>query len=274
MTFGEKETTMAKRIALFAAVALLLFFAASPRDMNAHKVEERERETKVMILNYHKVDNMNISLSVLPKDFDAQMKYLKENGYHTITPDELYGSLMGTCELPEKPVLITFDDGYADNYHYAYPILRKYDFKATIFLASGFMGKYDNYVTWDQVREMASNGISIQSHSVTHSSMSDLSDEQLQAELTESKEKIEAEIGQPVQYFAYPTGTYDFHIAHLVREAGYKAAFTIRFGNVDEASNLYALERIPIFHTEDTFSSFLERIHYVPAFEQLSWRKG
>ncbi|MBR3622573.1 MAG: polysaccharide deacetylase family protein, partial [Selenomonadaceae bacterium] len=110
-----------------------------------------ENENKILVLNYHKIDNVNISLSVPPAEFDKQMKYLKDNDYHTITPDELYASIEGREKLPENPVLITFDDGYADNYTNAYPILKKYDFKATIFVISSFVGNMDHYVTWDEV---------------------------------------------------------------------------------------------------------------------------
>ena len=116
-------------------------------------VADSESGTKVLVLNYHKVDNTFISLAVRPDDFDKQMQYLSDNGYNTITPDELYDSLAGNKELPENPVLITFDDGYEDNYTNAYPILKKYGFKGTIFVISSFLGKNKNYITWDQDRK-------------------------------------------------------------------------------------------------------------------------
>ena len=217
---------------------------------------------------------MNISLSVLPKDFDAQMAYLKENGYTTIAPGELYDSLANGTELPEKPVLITFDDGYEDNYQNAYPILKKYGFKATIFVITGFLDKQKNYLTWQQAQEMEQDGISIESHTVNHKSMTELTDDQLRDELVNSKKEIEKRLDKKVDFVAYPTGTYNLHIANLVKEAGYKAAFTIKYGNVDKASNVYALERVPVFHTENTFKSFLERVRYVPLFERLGWIKS
>ena len=274
MALMRRKPEFLKHIILLAVLAVIPLLVVSPRIMTARMVADSENGTKVMVLNYHKIDNVDISLSVLPEDFDAQMKYLKENNYHTITPDELYESLSGNYELPENPVLITFDDGYADNYQNAYPILRKYGFKATIFVISSFVGKKEHYFTWDQAREMASNGITIQSHTVDHKSMTDLSDDQLRMELVESRKKIEEEMGQPVQYIAYPTGAYNLHIAQLVKDAGYKAAFTIKYGNVDKASNVYALERVPIFHTEDTYKSFLERIRYTPLFERFGWMKN
>ena len=269
-----KRALNLKHIILLAAVILVPFLVASPRSMTARMVADSENGTKVMVLNYHKIDDLDISLSVLPRDFDDQMRYLKENGYHTITPEEFYESLSGNYELPENPVLITFDDGYEDNYRNAYPILRKYDFKATIFVISSFLGEKEHYFTWDQAREMAEHGISIQSHTVDHKAMTDLTDDQLRAELVESKKKIEDEMGRPVDFIAYPTGTYNLHIAQLVKDAGYKAAFTIKYGNVDKASNIYALERVPIFHTEDTNKSFLERIRYTPIFESFGWVKS
>ena len=236
--------------------------------------EETAQGVKVLVLNYHKIDNKHHSLAVTPADFESQLKYLADHGYHSISPDELCEGLAGTGSLPENPVLITFDDGYKDNYTTAFPLLKKYGFKATIFAVTSFLGKYPQYFTWEQAREMEENGISIQSHTATHRSMTDLSDEELRTELVESKRKAEEELGHPVEYIAYPTGTYNLHIAEMVKEAGYKAAFTIKYGNVDEASNIYALERVPIFHTANTNRDFLERIRYTPIFAKFGWSKS
>ena len=229
---------------------------------------------KVVVLNYHKIDDTNISLSISPRDFEEQMAYLEANGYHTITPDELYDSITGDIDLPENPVLITFDDGYADNYTNAYPILKKYNFKATIFVVTSFLDVYPNYLTWDQVREMNQNGINIESHTVSHRSMTDISDEQLRAELVNSKKAIEDRLGHEIGFMAYPTGTYNLHIAQIVKEAGYKGAFTIKYGNVDEDSNVYALERVPVFRTSHTQQNFVERLRYTPLLEKFGWIKN
>ena len=265
----------AKRLLLVLLLLLIPLLVSSPKQMTATMVADSENGTKVLILNYHKIDNTFISLAIRPDDFDTQMKYFSENGYHTISPDELYDSLAGTGELPDNPVMITFDDGYEDNYVNAYPILKKYGFKATIFVVTSFLDKNKKgYMSWDQAREMDANGISIQSHTVDHKSMTDLTDDQLRMELVDSKKKAEKELGHPVNYMAYPTGTYNLHIAQMVKEAGYKAAFTIKYGNVDKASNIYALERVPIFHTEQTNKDFMERIRYTPIFERLGWIKS
>ena len=265
----------AKRLLLVLLLLLIPLLVSSPKQMTATMVADSENGTKVLILNYHKIDNTFISLAIRPDDFDTQMKYLSENGYHTISPDELYDSLAGTGELPDNPVMITFDDGYEDNYANAYPILKKYGFKATIFVVTSFLDKNKKgYMSWDQAREMDANGISIQSHTVDHKSMTDLTDDQLRMELVDSKKKAEKELGHLVNYMAYPTGTYNLHIAQMVKEAGYKAAFTIKYGNVDKASNIYALERVPIFHTDQTNKDFMERIRYTPIFERLGWIKS
>lgn len=255
-------------------LASCLLIAQNVAQLKAHRAANSENGMKVAVLNYHKVDNVDISLSIRVKDFEEQMKYLRDNDYHTITPEELYVALEGKGDLPDNPVLITFDDGYEDNYENAYPILKKYGFKATIFVISSFVDNMSHYITWDEAREMAKNGITIASHTVDHRSMTDLTDEQLKKELVDSKKKIEKEMGAPVDYIAYPTGTYNLHIAQIVKDAGYKAAFTIKYGNVDLNSNIYALERIPIFHTEDTNKSFLERMRYAPIFESNGWVKN
>ncbi len=229
---------------------------------------------KVIVLNYHKVDNMNISLSVAPSDFEKQIAYLAQNGFHTVTPHELYMAFTDGAALPTNPVLITFDDGYADNYTKAYPILKKYGMKATIFVITSLMGK-PGYLTWGQAAEMEAAGlVSIESHTVTHGSLTGLTDDQIRYELTEAKHDIEQRLGKEVEFLAYPTGAYNLHIARLVKEAGYKGAFTVRYGNMDSATNLYAIERVPIFRTPDTFASFLERLKYVPLFEHIGWVKN
>lgn len=231
---------------------------------------------KVIVLNYHKIENGANSLFIPPSEFERQMAFLAQNGYHTITPHELYMAFTDDGPLPTNPVLITFDDGYADNYTNAYPILKKYGLKATIFVITSLLDKsYPGYLTWGQAAEMEASGvIAIESHTVTHGSLTDLTDEQIRSELTGSKHEIEQRLGKEVEFLAYPTGAYNLHIARLAKEAGYKGAFTIRNGNMDRATNFYAIERVPIFQTADTFSSFLERLKFVPLFERLGWHKN
>ena len=265
-----------KRLLLLFFLILLPLLLASPHRLTARPGLDSVNGPKVIVLNYHKIDNMHISLSVKPEDFERQMKYLAEHNFHSITPQELYAALVDGAELPENPVLITFDDGYMDNYTNAYPILKKYGLKATMFVITGFLDRAQpGYFTWGQAAEMEASGlINIESHTVTHTSLTDLTEEQVKMELERSKNDIERRLGKQVDFLAYPTGTYNLHIAALVKEAGYKGAFTVKYGNVDRASNVFAIERVPVFHTENTYRSFLERLQYIPIFERLGWIKS
>ena len=270
------RTSWGKYLIAVSFLLLLPVFLAAPRSLTARQGLDSVTGPKIIVLNYHKIDDMNISLSVRPEDFERQMKFLTEHNFHAITPQEMYAALVEGAELPENPVLITFDDGYLDNYTNAYPILKKYGLKATIFVITGFMDRgQPGYFTWGQAAEMEASGlINIESHTVTHSSLTDLNEEQMQREIKASKADIERRLGKQVAFLAYPTGTYNLHIAALAKEAGYKGAFTVKYGNVDRASNLFALERVPIFHTADTYRSFLERLQYIPIFEELGWVKS
>ena len=245
---------------------------SSPKVMPV-SAAENEEDIPITILNYHKVDNMNIALSVLPEDFDRQMAYLKENGYNTINTDQLYDYMVNGAELPENPIMITFDDGYEDNYQNAYPILKKYGFTGTIFVITDFV-VISLIINLGTNKRMKANGMDFQSHTASHKSMTELTEAQLKDELTRSKQTLDTQLNQDTKFMAYPTGTYNLYIAKLVNDAGYRGAFTIKYGNVDRASNIYALERVPIFHTENTFLSFYERMHYVPVFERLGWYKS
>lgn len=233
-----------------------------------------EDDVKVLVLNYHMVNSMFISLAIEPDDFDWQMKYLVDHGYHSISTDELYDFLAGKGTLPDRPVLITFDDGYVDNYTNAYPILKKYNLKATIFIVTGFVSKREGYLTWDQLREMEKNGITAQSHTVTHAPLPELPDERIREELVESKRQAEAELGHPIEFIAYPTGAHDLHIVGIAQEAGYKGGFTVKYGNVDRASNVYALERVPIFRTAATNTDFVDRLRYTSNITQYGWTRN
>ena len=283
--FKEKLQRLSSRELIYGLVAAVVCLVAAmavqlkPEEpevaaMPAAKVTVQEDPRTVMVLNYHKVVDEHMSLSVPLADFEQHMKWLKEYGYTSITPEELYEFIVNGSELPEKPVLITFDDGYKDNYTNAYPIMKKYGFKGTIFVVTGFLGVYDNYMTWEQAKELADNGFSIESHTYSHKSMTEASDEEISKELTKSRDTVKNKLGIDADFMAYPTGTYNLHIAELVQKAGYKGAFTIKYDNVSRESNVYALERVPIFHTENTNKDFLERIQYLPLLYKYGWVKN
>ena len=233
-----------------------------------------EDDVKVLVLNYHMVNPMVISLAIDPTDFEWQMKYLVDHGYHTISTDEIYDFIEGKGALPDRPVLITFDDGYVDNYTNAYPILKKYNLKATIFIVTGFVSSRKGYLTWDQLREMEQHGIMAQSHTVTHAPLPELPDERIREELVESKRTAEAELGHPIDFIAYPTGAHDLHIVSIAKAAGYRGGFTVKYGNVDRSSNVYAMERVPVFRTSATNVDFVDRLRYTSNITQYGWTRN
>ena len=261
----------------FIVVATVLMIPKPDSKIEAEapvkSIDEIASGSKILVLNYHQIGGNFTPLCVPTHFFDEQMAYLKDNGYVTITPEELYEGIAGNLVLPERPVMITFDDGYVDNYTNAMPVLKKYGMRATIFVVPGFTDVQPNYLTWEQLKEMEKNGFSVQSHTLNHRALEELPDDEIRAELLNSKLLIEKNLGHPVDFLAYPTGTYNLHIAGIAKDVGYKAAFTIRYGNVDKGSNIYALERVPIFQTENTMKAFFERIEYRQSFETLGWIK-
>ena len=253
---------------IFSGVKVYRSQAQSPEEIAA--IAEGP---KILVLNYHQIDNKNNYLSVEVSNFETQMKFLVDSGCITITPDELYAGIRGEIELPPKPVLITFDDGYLDNYTNAFPILKKYGLRATIFIIPAFTSVQPGYMTWEQLKEMEANGITVESHTLTHPKLEELPDDEIRSELLNSKALLEQNLGHPVEFLAYPTGTYNLHIAGIAQDLGYKGAFTIKYGVVDRGSNFFALERVPIFHTPTTMKDFYERIAWKQTFEEFGWTK-
>lgn len=103
-----------------------------------------------------------------PQQFKTQMKYIKDNGYTTLTPKQLYNFFVENKPIPKKSVVITFDDGYLDNYKYAYPILKEFNLKATIFVIASNIDKDNRCMTSKQLKELQNNGIDIESHTFNH----------------------------------------------------------------------------------------------------------
>ncbi len=204
----------------------------------------------VPILNYHQVnDRDHNALTVSTKDFDAQMKFLSEEGYHSLSLPELLDIWEKDGELPEKPVVITFDDGYLDNYEDAFPILQKYRMKATIFPVTDYLGHFPNYLTWDQAKEMQDSGlIQFGSHTMSHSNLTEIkSRTEIRHQLYDSSLAVQWFLKQTPAVLAYPCGAYTQETAELAENAGYRAAVTVNYGWASPNESRFALSRVPIF---------------------------
>jgi peptidoglycan/xylan/chitin deacetylase (PgdA/CDA1 family) len=219
----------------------------------------------IPVLNYHMVEDYTDShLAVGTEEFETQMAYLAKRGYTSITPDQLVEYLEKGTSLPEKPVLITFDDGYQDNFTNAYPIMKKYGFTGTIFLITDYIGQDAWYMSWEQVREMSKNGFVFGSHTLSHTPLTTITLVDAEKQLRESREVLEWRLAVPVTYFAYPTGAYSRSIEAMTKNAGYNAAFTVDFGKVAKKDDLYALKRIPIFKSKASLVNFYLRVEMTP----------
>ncbi len=212
----------------------------------------REGFQTVPVLTYHRFgDNCNSPLCMPADVFDRQMRYLKDNGFHTVTPDELLDFLHYRKPLPKKSVWITMDDGYRSTYSVAYPILKKYGFTATMFIYTEFVGASRLAVTWAQLKEMRASGFSIGSHTVTHSDLTkpradestDAFIARIRQEMRESKRIIDRKLGQNTFVLAYPFGYYDRRAVNLAHETGYQLAASVRRGGNPFFANPLALKR-------------------------------
>ncbi|MCE5287264.1 MAG: polysaccharide deacetylase family protein [Pelosinus sp.] len=220
----------------------------------------------IPILNYHMVDDQTDSrLAVGTEEFAAQMAYLKSRGYTSITPDELMQHWKKGVPLPEKPVLITFDDGYKDNFTNAFPIMQQYGFTGTIFLITDYISNNEWYLNWEEIQAMQQRGFVFGSHTLSHTPLTTLSFAEAEKELREPREILEWRLTVPVTYLAYPTGAYNDSIRDLTKEVGYDAAFTVDFGRVFKGDDPYALRRIPIFKSKMPLVNFYLRLEMTPA---------
>lgn len=224
--------------------------------------------TGIPVLNYHQVEPKDGNpLTLWPEQFEAQMEYLAAEGYTTITIDEMMDALENGTSLPEKSVIITFDDGYADNYEYAYPILKKYGFKATIFLIYDFTNTYPNYLTWDQVAEMKASGlIHFESHTMTHANLAELTSvDELRHEIADSHDLLSEKLGYDMHYIAYPGGRVNEEIERITSAAGYRGGFTVHYGLSTPTEGRYQMDRIPIFGANmHTLTRFKLRLAFAP----------
>lgn len=213
---------------------------------------------KALIICYHCVkDQANSCLRpTRTADFERQMRYLSR-AYNPMSLECMARHIEGGMDLPSGAIAVTFDDGYRDNYENAYPILKKYDIPATIFLTTDFIGtgqipawekgyyvaKEPLMLDWKQVREMSEDGIAFGSHTVTHPFLTRIPRGRAAEEMCVSKDIIEQKLGKHVTAFAYPSGDFDATVKEMAKEAGYTAAVSIIAGHNDLHDDVHALKR-------------------------------
>lgn len=209
---------------------------------------------QIPILLYHHVNYEPSLYSVTPEHLEQDLRRLKANGYETIHLATLEKYLSGEDILPAKPVLLTFDDGYADNYQYAYPLLKKYGMTAVFFIVTGAVDIKGNMET-TQIRAMLKDRMEFAAHTETHPLLTDVNDERLKAELTLSKAHLAAILGvdpKAVRTVAYPGGSADLRVRSAADAIGFSLGFSARVGLISRDSYWNFLPRIPIFdYTQD-----------------------
>jgi len=231
--------------------ALWAFQTAALRVIAPGQAEEqisvndpRVKGKAIPIMTYHAVADVpwtsNDMLFVRPKNLEAQLKYLADNGYQTITFEDL-----DNIGAFSKPVMLTFDDGYKDNYTVLYPLLKEYNLKATIFIMGNAVWS-KRYLSVAEIVEMADSGhVSIQSHTMNHLNLSSLGKTALDYELSESKAFIESITGKPVVALCYPYGSNN----GTVRAAAagyYRYAVNTVSGKFVCGTDLYSMKRIMV----------------------------
>ena len=211
--------------------------------------------TGIPVLLYHHVggdasDHSGLTLSTI--EFERQMKLIHMNGYQTISLEMFLAYMKReTVKLPGKPVLITFDDGYADTYGNAFPILKRNGFIATVFM-TGINFDRNYRLSVQNVREMTAYGFAVGGHSMTHPNLTKVDKATLHFEIAEGKTKNSKVSGAAVDFFAYPGGFYNLATVEAVEAAGYHGAFTVLTGlNNPDRDHVYLLRRIPVFSYTD-----------------------
>ena len=222
--------------------------------------DSRDRAFYIPILMYHYIsvppedaDVYRLDLSVTPQRFREQMAWLKENGYQTITLyDLIYALNIGWPPLPEKPIILTFDDGYVDNYENAFPILREFGFVATFFILTDVTDRNETgYMTWDMLQEMHQAGMDIEVHGREHVEYINRDRDWLIFHLLGPAQTIEAKLGYQPRFIAYPSGRYDAAVIEVAREVGYWGAVTTIQGMHQTKAAPFELQRLRIRGTWD-----------------------
>lgn len=219
----------------------------------------KDNSVGVPVLYYHSIQKSGENeLMMDPKLFRSHLQWLKDNGYTSLTMEEFYNYIKYNTQVPEKSVVITFDDGYIDNYTNAMPIINEFDFDTTIFMVSDFVGN-PNFLTESQLKELEKNKINIESHTANHLELAKLPKEKQREELQQSKDSLNNLLDEKIEYVAYPYGSYNDDTKNITREIGYKMGFSTDSGWASGDDDLFSIPRVYLSDFYD-LDEFIRRV--------------
>ena len=202
--------------------------------------------TGVLVLEYHMVNDQEDDVcAVTTADFKQQLDYLAEQGYQPISLLDFMKAKKGKFTLPEKPVVLTFDDGYIDNYTILLPILEERQLKGTVFMVTNAIGQ-DGYLSWEQLRDMQARGMEIGSHTANHLPLDGMNQAQIEDEIKLSKLILEWNGIHTVYFLSYPNGIYNDTAVKALADSEYLGAVTGHAGYNAFATDTYLLQRVNI----------------------------
>lgn len=215
----------------------------------------------VPILMYHSISPAALAenrLAVKADTFDRQMRFLKSHRYNVIPLEALVGLIKNKKKIPAKTICISSDDGYRDNYTYAFPILKKYNLPAAMFIIVSEVGRpQGDRLSWDEIKEMQDSGlITFGSHSLGPEPLINFKAEaQIKRQIFDSKKILEEKLGRKVEFFSYPEGMFDSRIKQLVIAAGYSGAVATNPGKDYADDDVFLLKRLRI--SENSANMFI-----------------
>jgi peptidoglycan/xylan/chitin deacetylase (PgdA/CDA1 family) len=217
---------------------------------------------------YHRIedpppgaDAYRRDLSVSPAKFQAQLRYLAQQGYRAITLNDLALHLTVSKPLPPNPIILTFDDGYADAYTAAFPLLQEHGFVGTFFLVTSYLDhRNPDFLSWAQVEEMHAAGMRFEPHSYDHPDLRNRGFQYLVFQTLGPKQAIEARTGEPCRFFAYPSGRYDQFVIDVLHSAGYWGAVLTAQGATHGTDDLFLLRRVRVSGGE-SLEDFIVRLN-------------
>lgn len=212
------------------------------------------RRIRVPILMYHYVgalpsdaDDVRINLTISTDYFREHLEFLKSEGYSTISLYEIAQALTNGTQLPLKPIVLSFDDGHIDHYTNAYPLLKEFGYTGTFFIITQFADdNVQGHLTWEQIQEMAANGMSIESHTKTHPNLQDRDNDFLVYQILGSVESLEYYTQQDIYGFSYPAGRYDENVINLLKTTNIQFAVTTQYGAYHTSTDMLEAPRLRI----------------------------